>query len=116
MEKVTITSDEFIEKTGNALVELSSNKGCPPEFISESLLLLAIAADKIFGEIPEQEYEAIYHIKNGEYIYMVGKGGTIEAGFYGLDIYRGSKMFRKQFATEKECYIAILDHIQSHNK
>lgn len=116
MEKITITADEFIEKTGNMLVKLASKEGCPEGFMSAGLILTACIAGEIFGEIPEQEYEAIYHIKNGEYIYMVGKGGTIEVGCYGLDIYRGSKIFRKQFATEKECYIAILDHIQSHNK
>ena len=115
MEKVTITSDEFIEKTGNVLIELF-DKGCPAEFMPAGLLLLAAAADKIFGNIPKQEYEAIYHTDIGMYTYIVGKGGTIEPGLYALDIYLNGIKRRQVFATEKECYISLLDHIERHNK
>ena len=115
MEKITITSDEFIEKTGNVLVELF-DKGCPAEFMPAGLLLLAATADKLFGEIPEQEYEAIYHINNGAYTYFVGKGGTIKPGLYALDIYLNRSKRRMIFPTEKDCYIALLDHIERHNK
>lgn len=116
MDKITITPDEFIEKTGNVLVELIADKGCSPEFMTVGLILFAAAADKIFGDIPEQEYEVIYHISNGVYTYIVGKGGTIQTGFYGLDICRNGITRRKSFATEKECYIAILDHMKIHKK
>ena len=115
MEKITITSDEFIEKTGNVLVELL-DQGCPAEFMPAGLLLLAAAADKIFGDIPTQEYEVIYHINHSGYTYVIGKGGTIDPGLYALDIYRNGNNRRKVFATEKECYIALLDHIELRNK